>query len=173
VTPADRSTQTARSPGQAAAGATRTARATHAHAGNDPEAEPAAAAAATTTTAAANSAAGATNAASAASADATATATATVTTAATAAAACHLQAPTANVFLVEEIERGETDVGHLLFAKNETLIGHGIAGLRDVGRWRRGRGCAPDQRKAQSGGTQHLDGTGFAFTSLPRSLFDP
>jgi hypothetical protein len=79
----------------------------------------------------------------------------------------------ADIFLIEQMERGETDVGHLLFAKNETLIGHGIAGLRDVGRWRRGRGCAPDQRKAQSGGTQHLDGTRFAFTSLPRSLFDP
>jgi hypothetical protein len=33
-------------------------------------------------------------------------------------------------FLIEEMERGETDVGHFLFAKNEALIG------RDVVRWR-------------------------------------
>src|SRR5204863_455377 len=29
----------------------------------------------------------------------------------------------ASVFLIEEIERGETDVGHFLFAKNKALVG--------------------------------------------------
>ena len=29
-------------------------------------------------------------------------------------------------FLIEEIERGETDVGHFLFAKNEALIGRDL-----------------------------------------------
>jgi hypothetical protein len=29
----------------------------------------------------------------------------------------------ANVFPIEEMERGETDVGHFLLAKNEALVG--------------------------------------------------
>jgi hypothetical protein len=53
-------------------------------------------------------------------------ATAATTMAATAASAGQLHATAANVFLVEEIERGKTDVGHLLFAKNEALIGLSI-----------------------------------------------
>jgi hypothetical protein len=32
------------------------------------------------------------------------------------------------------MERGETDVGHFLFAKNEALIGRGIVRLRDLTR---------------------------------------
>ena len=47
-------------------------------------------------------------------------------TAATASAGLHAAA---NVFLIEEMERGETDVGHFLFAKNEALIGRGFVGL--------------------------------------------
>jgi hypothetical protein len=39
----------------------------------------------------------------------------------------------ANVFPIEEMERGEADVGHFLFAKNEALIGRGIVRLRDTG----------------------------------------
>jgi hypothetical protein len=30
------------------------------------------------------------------------------------------------------MERGETDVGHFLFAKNEALIGRDIVRLRDI-----------------------------------------
>jgi hypothetical protein len=36
------------------------------------------------------------------------------------------------VFLVEEVERGETDVGHFLFAKYEALIGRDVVRLRDI-----------------------------------------
>jgi hypothetical protein len=36
----------------------------------------------------------------------------------------HLQVA-ANVFLVKEMERRKADVGHFLFAKNDTLIGRG------------------------------------------------
>ena len=168
VTPAIRpedSAQAARTPGQAAAGATCAARAGNAGDDAAAEAEPAAAA----TPAAANSAA---RAASAPTAATSATAAATVTTAATAASAGQLHAARANVFLVEEIERGETDVGHFLFAKNEALIGRGIAGLRDVDRGRRGSGCATDQRQPQSGSTQHLDAASLPLALLYRSLLD-
>src|SRR5262249_43798187 len=143
----------------AAARATRAAHASYA--GNEPEAaEPAAAAAAATSTSAAASATGATSAAAAA-----------VAAAATASAG-HLHA-NANVFLIEEMERGETDVGHFLFAKNEALIGRGIVGLRDISSWRRGCGCASHQGKTQSGGTQHLHGGGFGCAFLRRSRLDP
>src|ERR1700759_3432836 len=56
----------------------------------------------------------------------------------TAAAAGQLHAA-ADVLPVEEIERGETDVGHFLFAENEALIGRGVVGLRHVGIGDRGR----------------------------------
>jgi hypothetical protein len=71
------------------------------------------------------------------------------------------------------MECGKTDVGHLLFAKNEALIGRRIVGLRDTGRGHRGCGCTTDQRKTQSGGTQHLHGGGFGFAFLLRSVLDP
>src|SRR4029078_6800919 len=58
-----------------------------------------------------------------------------------------------NVFLIEEMERGETDVAHFLFAKNEALIGRGIVRLRDTGSGHRGCGCTTHQRKTKSGGT--------------------
>jgi hypothetical protein len=70
------------------------------------------------------------------------------------------------------MERGETDVDHFLFAKNEALIGRGIVGLRDTGSGHRGCGCTTHQRKAQSGGTQHLHGGGFGCAFLLRSLLD-
>jgi len=41
-------------------------------------------------------------------------------------------------FLIEEMERGETDVGHFLFAKNKALIGQGIVRLRDISSGHRG-----------------------------------
>jgi hypothetical protein len=71
------------------------------------------------------------------------------------------------------MERGETDVGHFLFAKNEALIGRGIVRLRDTGSGHRGCGCTTHQRKTQSGGTQHLHGGGFGCAFLLRSLLDP
>jgi hypothetical protein len=58
---------------------------------------------------------------------------AAATMAAAAAAAGQLHAAATNVFPIEEMEGGETDVGHFLFAKNEALlIGRGIVGLRDI-----------------------------------------
>jgi len=48
-------------------------------------------------------------------------------------------------FLIEEIERGETDVGHFLFAKDEALIGRDAVRLRDITSGYRGCGCAPRQ----------------------------
>jgi hypothetical protein len=79
----------------------------------------------------------------------------------------------ANVFPIEDIERGETDVGHFLFVENEALIGRGIVRLRDTGSGHRGCGCTTYQRKTQSGGTQHLHGGGFGCAFLLRSFLDP
>ncbi len=56
--------------------------------------------------------------------------------AATASAIGYLHAA-ANVFLIEDVERGETDVGHFL-AKNEALIARGNVRLRDIGGGHRG-----------------------------------
>jgi hypothetical protein len=111
-------------------------------------------------------AATATSAASAAAASAAATSAA-------AAATRDLLEAGANVLFLEEMERGETDVGHFLFAKNEALIRRGIIRLRDTSSGHRGCGCTTDQRKTQSGGTQHLHGGGFGCAFLPRSLPDP
>jgi hypothetical protein len=69
------------------------------------------------------------------------------------------------------MERGETDVGHFLFVKNEALIGRGIVSLRDTGSGHRGCGCTTHQRKNQSG-AKHLRG-GFGSAFLLRSLLDP
>jgi hypothetical protein len=88
------------------------------------------------------------------------------------ASAGHLHAA-ADVLLVEEVERGETDVGHFLFAKDEAPIGRGIVRWQDICRGRRGCGCAADQRKTQSGGTQRRHGGGFGCAFLLRSLLDP
>jgi hypothetical protein len=49
------------------------------------------------------------------------------------------------------MERGETDVGHFLFAKDEALIGQDVVRLRTNGSLYRGCGRAPRQRKTQSG----------------------
>jgi hypothetical protein len=76
-----------------------------------------------------------------------------------------------NVFPVEEMEGGETDVGHFLFAKNEALIGRSIVRLRGIGSGNRGSGCATHQRKTQSSGTQHRQSSSCVF--LFRSLLDP
>jgi hypothetical protein len=79
----------------------------------------------------------------------------------------------AEIFPVEEVKRGETDVGHFLFAKNEALIRRGIVGLRDIGGGHRGCGRTTHQRKTQSGGTQHPHGGASGFALLLRSLLDP
>jgi hypothetical protein len=79
----------------------------------------------------------------------------------------------ANVFLIENIERGETDIEHFLVAKNEALIGRGIVRVRDAGSGHRGCGRTTHQRKTQSGGTQHLRSGGFGRAFLFRSLLDP
>jgi hypothetical protein len=79
----------------------------------------------------------------------------------------------ASVFLIEEIERGETDVGHFLFAKNEALIGRDIVRLREISGGYRVRGCAPPQRKSQSGRTECRYGGGFGCTRALRSLLHP
>ena len=125
-------------------------------AATEPYADPAAAAAATTEAAAPSaatnkSATSATTeaAASAATTDASTTGAAPATTASTAG---QLHAA-AKGFPIEEMERGQTDVDHFLFAKNEALIGRGIVRLRDAGSGHRGRGCTTHQRKTQSGGT--------------------
>jgi hypothetical protein len=99
--------------------------------------------------------------------------TAMAATATTASAARYLREDAGAVFPIEEMERGETDVLHFLFAKNEALIGRGIVRLRNTGSGHRGCGCTTHQRKTQSGGTQHLHGGGFGCAFLLRSFFDP
>ena len=148
--------QAANAPGQAAAGA---ANATDA--ANDPD--PAA-----TESAAASAPGASVTTGTAAAAAATAT-----TMAAAAAPAGDLHATAADIFPVEQIERGEVDVGHLLFAEYEAVIGQAIAGLRDIVGLHRRCGCATGQRKTQSGGTQHTDGGGFTCAFWRRSLLDP
>ena len=74
-------------------------------------------------------------------------------------------------FLIEEMERGETDVGHFLFAKNEALIGRGIIG--DISTGHRGGGSTTHQRQTQSAGTQCSQGGGFGRAFLRGSLLDP
>src|SRR5262245_28423385 len=116
-------------------------------------------------------AAAATSAATAPAATPTA-ATTSATTAATTASANNnsdLLRTAADIFLIEQMERGETDVSQFLFAKNETLPQPVVVRLRNIGRGYRRCGCAP-QRKAQSGSTQRRHGGGFGRVFLSRSL---
>ena len=76
-------------------------------------------------------------------------------------------------FLIGEIERGETDVGHFLFAKNEALIGRDVVRLREISSGYRVRGCAAPQRKSQSGCTECRCGGGFGCARVLRSLLHP
>jgi hypothetical protein len=73
-------------------------------------------------------------------------------------------------FLIEEMERGEADVGHFLFAKNEALIGRDVVRLREIRRGYRVRRCAPPQRKSQSGCTEYRGGGDFGCARVLRSL---
>jgi len=76
-------------------------------------------------------------------------------------------------FLIEEMERGETDVGHFLFAKNEALIGRDVVRLREISSRHRVRGCAPRQRETQSGRTECRYGGGLGRARVLRSLLHP
>jgi hypothetical protein len=105
---------------------------------------------------------------------AAATTMATTTAMATAAASAgELHAAGANVFPIEEMERGEVDVGHLFFAKNEAMVSQAIVGLRDIAARHCRCGGAAGERETQSGSTQHTDSGGFAFAFWRRSLLDP
>jgi hypothetical protein len=102
-------TQAARSP-RSAATANRAARA-----GTEPDTTKPAAAAAGATTAAEPDTAATTEPATTPAATAAAASTATTTTG-------YLHGPP-NIFPIENIERGKSDVEHFLVAKNEALIG--------------------------------------------------
>jgi hypothetical protein len=47
------------------------------------------------------------------------------------------------VLFIEQMECGETDVAHLLFVKNEAVLGPVVVRLRDIGGGQRRCGCAP------------------------------
>src|SRR5215472_3854484 len=70
------------------------------------------------------------------------------------------------------MKRGETDVLHFLFAKEEALIRLGVVRLRDISSRHRGSRCNAEQRKTQSGRPQPRHG-GLGCAFLPRSLLDP
>jgi hypothetical protein len=71
------------------------------------------------------------------------------------------------------MERGETDVLHFLFAKDEALIRLGVVRLRDISSGHRGSRCNAEQRKTQSCRTQPRHGGGLGCAFLPRSFLDP
>ena len=104
---------------------------------------------------------------------ATATAAATATTATPANNIGELLHVAAIDFLIEEMERGEADVGHFLFAKNEALIGRDVLRLREISRGYRVCRCAAPQRKSQSGCTEYRGGGGFGCARVLRSLLHP
>ena len=160
-------TQAANAPGQATGSAAGTAGAAKDPdpAATEADSEPAASAPAATSAPAAAVETTATT-----EATATMAAAATMATATATASAGKLDAAAADVFPIEQVERGEADVGHFLFAENEAMIGQAIVGCWDVAGRRRRCGCATHQRKTQSGGTQH---SSFARTLLRRSLLDP
>ena len=97
----------------------------------------------------ANGAASATDATSAAPASPTATTSATTT----ASTVSHLHAAS-YVFLVEQVERGEADVGHFLFAEGDGLIRSEVRQLPYIGGRHGGRHCASRQRKRQPCGSE-------------------
>jgi hypothetical protein len=70
--------------------------------------------------------------------------TAMAATSATSASAAGQLYGAANVFPIEEMERGKTDVLHFLFTKDEALIGRGIVGLRDISRGYRRPRCTTE-----------------------------
>ena len=110
-------------------------------------------------------ASGATTSSATATAATTATAAATTTTA----APRHLLRTGSALFLVEQMEGGETDVGDLFFAKQDALCRREIQFLCCVrGRQSRCRGGS-SERECQSGSAQCRD-CGFGHTLPLRSL---
>jgi hypothetical protein len=113
------------------------------------------------------------------SAAAASAATPTATTTTTATADPSYLEPGDAVLLVEQMERGKTDVCHLLLAENEALPGpgHVIVRLRDLRSGQRRCECAPRQRKPKSSGkasgTQGRRGSGLGRASPSCSLFHP
>ena len=87
--------------------------------------------------------------------------------------------PERAVLLVEQMECGEADVGHLFFAENEALPGHGqtVVSLRHIRGRQRRCGRRSSQRKpksrSKSGGAQRRRGSGFARAVLFSSLLHP
>jgi hypothetical protein len=78
----------------------------------------------------------------------------------------------ANIFLIEQVERGETDVGQLHFVKNEAVLGPHSVRRRNFSSGRRRCGCTSHQRKSQSGGPERRH-CGFGRAVLFRSLLRP
>jgi hypothetical protein len=66
------------------------------------------------------------------------------------------------------MERGEADVLHFFFAKNKALI----VGFCGISSGHRGSQCTTEQRKTQSGRTQHRHGGDLGCAFLPRSSLD-
>jgi hypothetical protein len=96
---------------------------------------------------------GATDATSTAPASPTASASATTA----ASAPGHLHAAS-HIFLVEEMERGEADVGHFLFTERDGLIRSKVRQWSYIGCRHRGRQCASRQRKRQPCGSERWHG---------------
>jgi hypothetical protein len=108
-------------------------------------------------------------AATANAASATSAAAATPTTSAAAATAPGYLHAAANVFLVEQMERCQADVGDFLVAESDGLSRYIVRCLLHV-RCRHCRcGCASHQRQSQSGGPQGR-GSSFCHTLRLRSL---
>ena len=114
------------------------------------------------------------SAATSAAAASAATPTAAAATTATADPG-HLRQASGALLPIEQMERGKTDVGHLLLAENEGLPGpgHFIVRLRDTCCGQRRCECAPRQRKPKSSGTQRHRGSGFGRASPSCSLLHP
>jgi len=104
---------------------------------------------------------------------ATSTATAASTAASTPAAASPRSLHgVACVFLVEEMEGREADIGDFFFTERDRVAWHKVQFLRGVRGRHCGSGCASHEPKSQSGGTQR--GRSDLCQTLPlRSLLHP
>jgi hypothetical protein len=76
----------------------------------------------------------------------------------------------AEVFLVEQVKRGEADVGHFFLAQKQATIGRGVSGVPDIRNGCRGCRSVPHQRKAQPGGSECRGRGGLVCAVLLRSL---
>ncbi len=114
-------------------------------------------------------ASGATGAASATAAPTAAAATTATTAATTTAAPRHLLRTGRALFLVEQMESGETDVGDFFFTEQDALGRGEIQFLCCVRSRQRGCRCSSSERECQSGSAQCRD-CGFGHTLPLRSL---